>query len=412
MCMIIATIIMVTGPFTNFIMPIMIGAKDMAFPRLNAMSFWVVVSAVPPLLATFFLGGVDAGWTTYAPLSVQAPAAMDAFCMTIIVFVISVTVSGVNTIVTIFTMRAKGMTLGRLPIFTWASLIGAALSIYAMPALLIAFVTMITDRVTGTSFFVAAQGGTGWLWENAFWIFGHPEVYIILIPPVGAMLEVASTFARKPLFGYKVTVAAFVAISALSIMVWAHHMFTTGWAPALAGPFMVTTEIISIPTGIIFLCLIGTIWKGQNLDPITDVLRLPVPVELHHRRGDGDLPLRHAGGQVLPRRHVRHRALPLHAARRGDDRRHRGPVLLVPESHRQNAQRTDREDVVLDDRPRDPGHLLRHVLGGVRGDAASRRLLRSDLPARQRHGDGRGVSADARVGRPPLRRDQLVAQRT
>ena len=215
------------------------------------------------MLATFFLGGVDAGWTTYAPLSVQAPAAMDAFSMTMIVFVISVTVSGINTIVTIFTMRAKGMTLGRLPIFTWASLAGAALSIYAMPALLIAFTAMITDRVTGTSFFVAAQGGTGWLWENAFWIFGHPEVYIILIPPVGAMLEVASTFARKPLFGYKVTIAAFTAVAALSLMVWAHHMFTTGWAPDLAGPFMVTTESISIPTGIIFLCIIGTIWKGS-----------------------------------------------------------------------------------------------------------------------------------------------------
>ena len=125
--MIIATIIMVTGPFTNFVMPIMIGAKDMAFPRLNAMSFWVVVSAVPPLLATFVLGGVDAGWTTYAPLSVQAPPAMDAFAIAMIVFAISVTVAGVNTIVTIFTMRAKGMTLGRLPIFTWASLVGAAL---------------------------------------------------------------------------------------------------------------------------------------------------------------------------------------------------------------------------------------------------------------------------------------------
>ena len=322
MCMIIATIIMVTGPFTNFIMPIMIGAKDMAFPRLNAMSFWVVVSAIPPLLATFFLGGVDAGWTTYAPLSVQAPAAMDAFSMTMIVFVISVTVSGVNTIVTIFTMRAKGMTLGRLPIFTWASLVGAALSIYAMPALLIAFTAMITDRVTGTSFFVAAQGGTGWLWENAFWIFGHPEVYIILIPPVGAMLEVASTFARKPLFGYKVTIAAFMAVAALSLMVWAHHMFTTGWAPDLAGPFMVTTELISIPTGIIFLCIIGTIWKGRIWT------RLPmyfVYLFLWNFIIGGvtgiylsDTP----GGRLLPRRHVRHRPLPLHAARRGDDRRH------------------------------------------------------------------------------------------
>jgi cytochrome c oxidase subunit 1 len=166
-------------------------------------------------------------------------------------------------LVTVFTMRAKGMTLGRLPIFTWASVVGATLSIYAMPALLITFTAMISDRVTGTSFFVAAEGGTGWLWENSFWIFGHPEVYIILIPPVGAMMEVASTFARKPLFGYKVTIAGFTAVAALSLMVWAHHMFTTGWAPDLAGPFMVTTELISIPTGIIFLCVIGTIWRGS-----------------------------------------------------------------------------------------------------------------------------------------------------
>ena len=263
MIMIIATIIMVSGPFANFIMPIMIGAKDMAFPRLNALSFWVIASAVPPMLATFFLGGVDAGWTTYAPLSVQAPAAMDAFSITMIVFVVSVTIAGINTLVTVFTMRAKGMTLTRLPIFTWGSVVGATLSIYAMPALLLGFTAMITDRVTGTSFYVAAQGGTGWLWENIFWIFGHPEVYIILIPPVAALLEVASTFARKPVFGYKVVVAGFVAVGTLSIMVWAHHMFTTGWAPDLAGPFMLTTELISIPTGIIFLCIIGTIWKGK-----------------------------------------------------------------------------------------------------------------------------------------------------
>src|SRR6202789_1207210 len=199
MTMIIATIIMVTGPFTNFVMPIMIGAKDMAFPRLNAMSFWVVVSAIPPLLATFVLGGVHAGGTPYGALSGRAPPAMDAFSITMIVFAISVTVSGLNPIVTILTMRAKGMTLGRLPIFTWASLVGAALSIYAMPALLIAFISMISDRVTGTSFFVAGQGGTGWLWENAFWIFGHPEVHIMLTPPGGAMLVVAITSARDAL---------------------------------------------------------------------------------------------------------------------------------------------------------------------------------------------------------------------
>ncbi len=263
MVMIIATIIMVSGPFANFIVPIMVGAKDMAFPRLNAMSFWVVFSAVPPLLATFVLGGVDAGWTQYAPLSVQSPPAMDAFAITIITFVVSVTVAGINTVVTVATMRAKGMTMGRLPIFVWGSTIGAALGLYAMPAFLACMTMMITDRATGTSFFVNEMGGSGWLWENVFWIMGHPEVYVILIPPVAAVLEVASTFARKPVFGYKVAVAGFIGIASLSIMVWAHHMFTTGWAPNLAGPFMLTTELISIPTGIIFLCTIGTLWKGS-----------------------------------------------------------------------------------------------------------------------------------------------------
>jgi cytochrome c oxidase subunit 1 len=263
MVMIIATIIMVTGPFANFIMPIMIGAKDMAFPRLNALSFWLVVAAVPPLLATFVLGGVNAGWTTYAPLSVQAPPAMDAFSMAIITFVVSVTVAAVNVITTVFTMRAKGMTMGRLPIFTWGATIGSALGLYAMPAFLIVMTMMITDRATGTSFFVSNVGGSGWLYENLFWIMGHPEVYVILLPPVAAMLEVASTFSRKPVFGYKVTVAAFTAVAALAILVWAHHMFTTGWAPDLSPAFMLTTEIISIPTGIIFLCVIGTIWKGS-----------------------------------------------------------------------------------------------------------------------------------------------------
>src|ERR1700683_2676099 len=160
-------------------------------------------------------------------------------------------------------MRAKGMTMGRLPIFAWASIVGSALALSAMPAFLLGMSLVITDRAVGTSFYEGALGGSGWLYENIFWIMGHPEVYVILIPPVGAVLEIASTFARKPLFGYKVIVGGLLSMGVLSIMVWAHHMFTTGWAPDLGGPFMVTTELISIPTGLIFLCIVGTIWKGS-----------------------------------------------------------------------------------------------------------------------------------------------------
>ena len=264
MVMIIATIIMVSGPFANFILPIMIGAKDMAFPRLNALSFWTVVAAVPPILSTFFLGGgTDSGWTTYAPLSVQSPAAQDMFCLTIITFVVSVTVAGINTITTTVTMRTKGMTMGRLPIFVWGSIVSAGLGLYAMPAFLMAQSAMLTDRVVGTSMYAPAQGGAGWLYENTFWIMGHPEVYVILLPAVGALIEVASTFSRKPVFSYKVMVGGIFGVAGLAIMVWAHHMFTTGWAPTLADPFMLTTELISIPTGILFLCILGTIWRGS-----------------------------------------------------------------------------------------------------------------------------------------------------
>jgi cytochrome c oxidase subunit 1 len=263
MVMIIATIVMVSGPFANFILPIMIGAKDMAFPRLNALSFWTLVAAVPPILSSFFLGGTDSGWTTYAPLSVQSPPAQDGFSITIVIFVISVTVAGVNTITTTFTMRAQGMSMFRLPIFVWGAIVSAAVGLYAMPAFLMAHTALITDRVVGTSFYVPQQGGAGWLYENIFWIMGHPEVYVILLPAVGALLEVTSTFSRKPLFAYKLMIGGIIGVGVLSIMVWAHHMFTTGWAPSLADPFMLTTELISIPTGIIFLCMIGTLWRGS-----------------------------------------------------------------------------------------------------------------------------------------------------
>jgi len=263
MVMILALIVAVAGPWANFVVPIMVGARDMAFPRLNALSLWTLVAAIPLLLGSLAIGGLDMGWVTQAPISEQTGVGFDLFAMAIVTFTISTTVAGINTICTVMTMRTKGMNLERLPIFVWASVVAAALGLYAFPFFLVVMSLNLADRMVGTSFFVASQGGTGWLQENLFWLMGHPEVYVILIPAVGALMEITTVFARKPLFSYRTALGSMVSLAGLSALVWAHHMFTTGWAPSLGGPFMVTTEMISIPTGLMFLVILGTLWRGN-----------------------------------------------------------------------------------------------------------------------------------------------------
>ena len=263
MLMILALIVAVAGPWANFVVPIMCGARDMAFPRLNALSLWTLVAAAGLLLTTLAVGSLSMGWVVLAPITDQAGVGMDFFALAILVFTVSTTVAGVNTIATVMTMRTKGMTLARLPIFVWASMIAAALGLYAFPYFSLVEALQILDRTTFTSFFVANGGGTGWLQANLFWLMGHPEVYVILIPAVGALFEISAVMARKPVFSYRTAIAGMTGLASLSILVWAHHMFTTGWAPTLGGPFMLTTELISIPTGIFFLVLIGTLWRGN-----------------------------------------------------------------------------------------------------------------------------------------------------
>lgn len=261
--MVAGLIVAVSGPFGNFIMPIMLGARDMAFPRLNALSFWLLVAAAGPLLAVFAIGGISDGWSSYAPLSIQNGVGMDAFSVGVVTFIASTTVAGVNIIATFITMRTKGMTLDRLPIFPWGVMVSSAIGLFAMPFFACGLLLLLSDRMLGSTFYLAFGGGNDWLWENLFWLMGHPEVYVILLPGVGAVLEIATVFARKPLFGRKVVIGGMVGIAGLSVIVWAHHMFTTGWAPSLNGPFMLTTELISIPTGVIILSLIGTLWRGH-----------------------------------------------------------------------------------------------------------------------------------------------------
>lgn len=195
--MIVATIIMVTGPFGNFVLPIMIGARDMAFPRLNALSFWLIASVVPVLLSTPFLGGMPTGWVAYNPLASQAPPGMDAFVITIIVFAISSAIAGANITTTAIKMRTKGMTWTRTPIFVYGVVASVGLAIPVFPAFMASQVLSGLDRAAGTTWYDPAGGGSGWLYANLFWLMGHPEVYVILIPALAALLELTPVFTRR-----------------------------------------------------------------------------------------------------------------------------------------------------------------------------------------------------------------------
>ena len=261
--MIVGAIIMVTGPFGNYIMPIMIGARDMAFPRLNALSFWLIVAAAIPLIWGQFIGGISTGWTAYNPLAGQSPLGMNGYIMYICIFALSTMVAGANITTTVVKMRAKGMTWNRTPIFIHGVVASVALALPAFPTFFLSQVMSGMDRALGTNFYNPQGGGSGWLYEHLFWLMGHPEVYVILIPAVAALMEMAPVFTRRPLYSFTVAVVGIAGIAGLSVLVWAHHMYMSGWAPLLNAPFMLTTELISIPTGMLFLVLIGTIWRGR-----------------------------------------------------------------------------------------------------------------------------------------------------
>ena len=252
----------ILGAFGNYIIPIQIGAADMAFPRLNAVGFWLVPPVAIGLLSAPLLGSFSSGWTSYAPLSVGGDSGQILFNMAIISFGLSSILGGLNIIVTVVTMRAPGMTWGRLPIFTWAGFSTALLAFCVTQFLAAALILITMDRVAGTNFF-GPDVGTGVLYEHIFWFYSHPAVYIMVLPGFGVILELVTTFSRKPLFAYKAVVGSLLTIVGLSVVVWAHHMFTSGMADYMHAPFMILTEAISIPTGIIFLSIIGTLWQGK-----------------------------------------------------------------------------------------------------------------------------------------------------
>jgi cytochrome c oxidase subunit I len=250
----------------NYIVPLQIGAADMAFPRVNALSFWLFLSGSLVVLSGFFVAGgpAAAGWTGYVPLSgpVYGPGlGLDLWIIGLALIGMSGIIGAVNLIATIFTLRAPGMGMFRMPIFTWNMLVTGLLILLAFPALTAALALLFIDRHLGGAIFDPARGGSAVLWQHLFWFFGHPEVYILILPFFGVITEVISVFSRKPIFGYVAFVLATVAIAVLSMSVWAHHMFTTG---AVNVPFFsLTSFAIAVPTGIKFFNWIATMWRGQ-----------------------------------------------------------------------------------------------------------------------------------------------------
>jgi cytochrome c oxidase subunit I len=253
----------IVGPFANYLIPIMIGARRMAFPRIESFTFWLLMAAATILQTTVFFGGFPTGWTGYAPLSNQANAGMDCYILFFALVGISMTLLGLNMVATILTMRAPGLTWTRLPIFVWGILSTALLMVLAAPVLVATLSMEALDRTAQTHFFIPAAGGSSYLYENLFWIFGHPEVYILALPGFGIILELLPVFSRKPLWGYRLAVAGLLGVTLLSWFVWQHHLFVSGINGDLRPFYMLSTELISIPTGFTFLCGMMTIWRGH-----------------------------------------------------------------------------------------------------------------------------------------------------
>jgi cytochrome c oxidase subunit I len=252
--------------FVNFFLPILLGARDVAFPRLNALSYWVFLGGGIFLTASFFFGGApDGGWTGYAPLSGQMTETvrMDYWALGLQILGVASVLSSVNFITTVFVMRAPGMTLMRMPVFAWMSFVVAFLLLFSLPIVAVGLFQVYLDRTIGTLFFEAAAGGDPLLWQHLFWLFGHPEVYVLILPAMGIVSEVLPTFSRKPLFGRAFVIFSGIAIGFMGFGVWAHHMFTAGLGPVAEAAFALTTMFIAVPTGVKIFNWLGTVWGGS-----------------------------------------------------------------------------------------------------------------------------------------------------
>ncbi len=253
--------------FFNILIPLMIGARDVAFPRLNAFSYWTFLFGAVLMHAGFLIGQVpDAGWFSYANLT-AAPFSegkgLDFWALSLQVLGVASLAAGFNFVVTIINMRAPGMSLMRMPVFVWMTLVTSILLVLAFPIITVALIELTADRQFGANFFNTAAGGDPILWQHLFWLFGHPEVYILILPAMGVVSEIIPTFSRKPLFGYPVVVFSGIVIAIMSWAVWSHHMFTVGLGAIANSVFTITTMLIAVPTGVKIFNWIGTMWSGS-----------------------------------------------------------------------------------------------------------------------------------------------------
>jgi cytochrome c oxidase subunit 1 len=273
--MIFLVVMPLSAAFFNLMVPLMIGARDVAFPRMNAFSYWLFLLGGLFLNASFFTGGnifkgeigaPEGGWFGYAPLSLDQFSTghgMDYWAIGLQILGVASMASGFNFIVTILNMRAPGMTLFRMPLFVWMTLVTSFLIVFAMPVIAVALFELMFDRLWDANYFNPAAGGTPLLWQHMFWLFGHPEVYILILPAMGIVSEILPTFSRKPLFGYPFVVFSGIAIGFMSWGVWAHHMYTTGLGSVANSAFGLTTIMIAVPTGVKIFNWLGTLWGGS-----------------------------------------------------------------------------------------------------------------------------------------------------
>lgn len=259
----IMAILLGVGAMSNYLVPLLIGASDMAFPRLNGFAFWINVPSGVFLLSSLFLGGFDTGWTGYPPLSVRAPLGMQMFFLGVYLFGLSSILGALNIIATVLKMRVKGMSLFRMPIFVWTALATSIISLTATQLIALSFQMVMFQRLFGMGFFDPAKGGNVILFQHLFWFYSHPAVYVFILTGLGVISELLPVFTRKPLFGYKWVALSSLGIALVGFFVWAHHMFTSGMQEFLRVPFMYSTLLVAVPTGVKFFSWVATLWRGK-----------------------------------------------------------------------------------------------------------------------------------------------------